>query len=62
MKERWKVVFRAIACILFFLLFVRSWVRESNRGPYFMTFGWGALVLFHALFLYLDFKTRNDAD
>jgi len=49
-KKRWMVVGTALACACFATLFVRSWIRESSNGEYFMTVLWGVAV---ALFLTL---------
>lgn len=53
MKKRWFIIGYAFCSTCFAITFVRSWIRESRSGEYFMTVLWGvAFAMFLALLVF----------
>ena len=52
MKRIWFAVGYGLSCICFAIVLVRSWIRESSGGHYFMTVLWaGPFLMFLFAFL-----------
>jgi hypothetical protein len=45
MNKRWLTIGSALSSACFAIVFVRSWIRESGSGEYFMTVVWAGPLL-----------------
>jgi hypothetical protein len=51
MNKRWLAIESALSSACFAIVFVRSWMRESERGEYFMTVVWAGPLLLSLIVL-----------
>lgn len=56
---KWYWALAAVALTCFAVLFVHSWISESSRGVYFMTFLWGEVFLLSLVSLVLRIRAKE---
>jgi hypothetical protein len=59
MKKRRLTFAAAGMCIGFAFPFIRSWMRESSNGAYFMTFLWGVPLLISIVLLVFRIRDKE---
>ena len=57
--KKWLLALTVVASVCFAALFARSWMSESTRGVYLMTFLWGGAFLLSLVSLVLRVKAKG---
>ena len=57
--KKWPIALTVVASVCFAALFARSWMSESTRGVYLMTFLWGGAFLLSLVSLVLRVRAKG---
>ena len=57
--KRWLLASAVVASLCSAALCVRSWMRESSKGVYLMTFLWGGVFLLSLVSFFFRMRAKN---